>query len=211
MDKHKSGRAYIMVVFVSFPILLAALTALAVSINSRNISARHSDFFGMYELASAANILAMLDFEAAYLANRAAAHERALLRFVELLPDYYYEGVTLPADYVNQVRYYLLPMIWRDLEVSFGQQGNKLTRQFEIKLGTDHVFYGTIQLTRKSDRIEFRSEVTKKSDNIIPMREIVRGFVEWPDSAERRVNLYETFQIKNLDFFTPWVVELKKL
>ena len=211
MNKRSSGSAYIMVVFVSIPILLAALTALTVSINSRNISARHTDFFGMYELASAANIIAKLVFEEAYMANRMAAHSMALARFEEILPYNYDDGVTLPEDYVKHLRNYLLPMIWNHLEASFGQQGNSLTRQFQINLGTDHVFYGTIRINLEGDRIVFLATVNKLSDNIAPKREEVRGIIEWPAPAERKVCLSETFQLKNLDYFTPWVVELKKL
>ena len=229
MGKRKRGSAYIMVVFVSFPILLAALTALAVSINSRNISARHSDFFGMYDLASAAVVSSILTFEYAYVANRQAAHRNALLYFGKITDginnddnDSAYdnagdnydngeeEGVYLPAEYVNRFRHYLLPLIWTHFEVYFGQSGNILTRHFEINLGTDHVFYGTIRIRRGTDRIDIRSEVIKVSDNIVPMRVRVRGIVEWPDPAERKIYFCEANLIKNLDFFTPWVVELKK-
>ena len=211
MDRQKRGSAYIMVVFASFPILLAALTALAVSINSRNISARHSDYFGMYELASAASVFMMLIFEEAYIANRQAAHRKALIHFEEMLDGYYGERVNLPADYVNQFRHHLLPIIWAHFERSFNQQGNVLTRQFSINLGTEHVFYGTMRITRASDRIYFWSSVTKNSGNIPIMRETVQGSIRWPAPAARWVYLCETNAIKNLDFFTPWVVELKKL
>ena len=210
MGKQSKGSAYIMVVFVSIPILLAAFTALAVSINSRNISARHSDFFGIYELANAANVFAMLVFEEAYLANRAEAHEMALARFEEILPYYYGDGVILPAEYVNHVRNYLLPMIWAHLEEASQQQGNSLMRQFEINLGTEHTFYGTMRINLEGDRIVFLTTVTKDSGNIAPKREEVRGIIEWPAPTARKVYFSETFQIKNLDYFTPWVVELKK-
>ena len=210
MGKQKRGSAYIMVVFVSFPILLVALTAFAISLNSRNISLRHSDFFGMYELASAASILEILTFWEQYLANRDAAHEKALIHFGKSAPEYYGDSVTLPADYINRLRYYLQPMIWRHFEESFGQQGNVLTRQFEIILGTDHVFYGTMRITQESERIVFLATVIKRSDNIIPMRETVRGIIRWPYPVERKVYLCETNVLKNLDYFTPWVVELKK-
>ena len=245
MDKHKRGSAYIMVVFVSFPILLAALMALAVSINSRNISARHSDFFGMYELASAAVVSSILTFEEAYMAYRQAAHRDALLHFGLVFDDYHVEydenfrglyenygenddvcediadnneeDEFLPAEYVNRFRHYLVPMIWTHLKRSNVQSGNDLTRQFEIILGTDHVFYGTIRIIREVDRntrevvgIYFRSTVTKRSDNISPMRASVRGIIRWPAPVERKLYFCEINQIKNLDYFTPWVVELKK-
>ena len=228
------GSAYIMVVFVSVPIFFAALVALAVSINSRSISARHTELFGAYELASAANIFAMLVFEEAYLANRDEAHKMALPQFIEIPKDAceaedacesydtyegddIYEGdnayevheasVILPADYVNYFRGFLLPMIWGHLEESFGQRGNVLTRQFEIKLCTDAVFYGTMSITKASGQISFLTTVYKGSDNP-PLRAIARGIIEWPRPVGRRVELSETFQIKNLDYFTPWVVEL---
>ena len=211
MDKQKKGSAYIMVVFVSFPIILAALTALAVSINSRNISARHSDFFGMYELASAANIFAILAFEEAFMANRDAAHRAVVLHFEELLEDYYEDGVICLADYSFRFRSYLNPIIWRYLEGYIGQSGNVIARQFEIKLGTNHVFYSTMRITRAGDRIYFWSAVTKRSDNIVPMRAVVQGIVRWPAApAARDVYLSAISQIKNLDYFTPWVVELMK-
>ena len=209
--KEKKGSAYIMVVFASFPIMLVALAALVVSVNSRNISARHTDFFGMYELASAANIFAILIFEEAYLANRAAAHEATLLHFEELPFGDYEERVICLVDYANQYRSFLLAVMWEHLEESFGQQGNTLMRNFEINLGTEHVFYGTIRITRQNDRIIFRSEVAKDSANIVLMRSTVQGIVEWPAPTAAIVYLNEIFQIKNLDYFTPWVVELKKL
>ena len=264
---NKRGSAYIMVVFVSFPILLAALTAFAVSINSRNISARHTDFFGMYDLATAAVVSSIIIFEDAYLAYRQAAHRSALLHFRLVIDECYEEStkiflgynsnygendnnngeldvnngendnnsgenvnnngendnndgktdggyeesIVLQVDYINRFRYYLLPMIWAHFEVHFGQSGNELTRHFEINLGTDHVFNGTIRITRKVDGIHFRSEVIKVSDNIRPMRETVLGIIRWPPPAARQVYFCEENQIKNLDYFTPWVVELKKL
>ena len=211
MDKRKRGSAYIMVVFVSFPLLLAALTAFAVSINSRNISARHSDFFGMYELASAANTFAILVFEEAYLANREGAHRKTILHFEELLYDDYEECEICLADYHFQYRSFLLAMIWTHLEDNFDPQGNVLTREFEIILGKDHAFCGTISITQVNGEIRFTSEVTMESHNIVPMRAQVRGVVRWPAPAAREVRFSETYQIKNLDYFTPWVVELKKL
>ena len=211
MDKHKKGNAYIMVVFVSFPILLAALTALAVSINSRNISARHSDVFGMYELASAASLFAILAFEDAYLANREAAHDMALLRFEEVFDKYYGVGAINLATFFNHYRSYLLDRIWTDLQESFGQSGNVLTRQFEINLGTDHGFYGTMRITRVGVRIYFWASATKQSDNIRPLNERVEGYVMWTVPESRDINIDEVSQIKNLDYFTPWVVELKKI
>ena len=234
MDKHRSGRAYIMVVFVSFPILLAALTALAVSVNSRNISVRQTDFFGMYELASAATVFAIHIFEEAYLVNRRAAHVNALLHFVTVSDEnnlglvgnfgeiYYNSGgydvndtknVYLPADYIYRFKYYLLPGIREHLvnHFIFSRSGNNFTRSFTINLDTDHVFNGTMRITLESGRIIFLSQVTKASDNIIQMRLEVRGIAYWPDPVERNVCLCETNIIKNLDFFTPRVVELKKL
>ena len=210
MGKQKKGSAYIMVVFVSFPILLAALAALAVSINSRNISARHSDFFGMYEFASAANMFAMVALEEAYMAYREAAHSMALLQFEEMHYDYYEEGVIHLAEYAWHFRNYLIPMIWTHLEGLYGKGENVINWQFEIILGTDHVFYGTMRITRESDRIYFWSQVTKESDNIVPIRDTVQGIVGWPTPAEKEFPLYAAYQIKNLDYFTPWVVELMK-
>ena len=211
MDKRKQGNAYIMVMFAAFPILLAALTVFAVSINSRNISARHTVFFGTYELASAANIFVMLDFQEAYFLYRDAAHRKALIYFEELLENSNEKSETLPASYVDRFRYYLLPMIWRHLESSFAQQGNVLTRQFEINLGTNHTFCGTMRVERASNRIYFRASVTKKSENIVPVITTVQGVIRWPAPVERKVEFCCNLQIKNLDYFTPWVVELKRL
>ena len=209
MGKLKRGSAYIMVVFVSFPIILAALTALAVSVNSRNITARHSDFFGMYELAVAANLNAMSIFEDAYFAKRITAHRNALYPIVAHETN---DGksITLPEDYVNRFRYYLLPLIKTHLEGRFNRSGNIFTQNFTIKLGTEHVFYGRIQIRFESNGIYFRSEVTKQSDNIVIMRERTRGIVWWSNPTQQTVYLCETNQIKKLDFFTPRVVELMK-
>ena len=210
MDKQKRGSAYIMVVFVSFPIFLVVLLAFAVSINSRNISARHTNVFGMYELASAANVYAILMFEQAYLTYRNAAHSRALLQFVEINGEDNVNGVTLPAEYLNRFKFYMLPMIWTNFEPHFTVSGNERTRQFEINLGTEHVFYGTMRITQESNQIHFWTTVTKRSDNVIPLSETVRGIVGWPDAAERRIYFCEQSQIKNLDYFTPWVVEFMR-
>ena len=209
MDKQKRGNAYIMVMFAMFPILLAALTAFIVSSNSRNISVRHSDFFGTYELASAANIFVMLDFQEAYYTYRDDAHRKALIHFVELLENSNKKSVTLPPDYVNKFRYYLLQMIWKRLELSFGGQGNILTRSFKINLGIKHNFCGTMRIERASDRIYFRASVDALG---IPFSNAtVQGVIRWPAPVYREVEFCDNFQIKNLDFFTPWVVELKKL
>ena len=222
MGKKRRGSAYIMVVFVSLPIFFAAFMALTISINSRSISARHSELFGAYELASAANIFVMQLFEEAYLANRNEAHKMALPLFIEIpeddhdtdeadeadkAPEAPETHVVLSAAYVNNFRDFLLPMIWGHLEESFGQRGNALARQFEIKLCTDTVFYGTMRITKESEQITFLTTVYKGSGSP-PLRAIVRGIIEWPRPVARRVELSETFQIKNLDYFTPWVVEL---
>ena len=210
VNKLKRGSAYIMVLFAAIPILLAAFTALAVSVNSRNISARHTVFFGVYELASAANIFVMLDFQNAYLANREAAHKRALTHFEDIFVDDNEKSVNLPAGYVDVFRHYLQPMIWEHLELSFGMQGNVLTRQIVLNLGADHAFYGTMRVERASERIIFRAVVNLESDNIAPYRATVQGIIRWPDAAPRTVGLCGDFQIKNLDYFTPWVVELMR-
>ena len=210
MDKKNQGRAYIMVVIVSLPIMFSALTALTISVNSRNLSARHSDFFGMYELASAANIYAILVMEEAYLANREAAHISTLLHFEELTHDNYHESVICLVDYAYQFRSRLLLMIWSYFEDYYGRSGTAITRQFEIKLGTDHVFYGTMTITQAYGGIKFLSVVTQESDNILPIRARVRGIVRWPTPQVREVYLEHVYQIKNLDYFTPWVVELMR-
>ena len=211
VDKKKQGRAYIMVVIVSFPIMFSALTALTISANSRNMSARHSDLFGMYELASAANIYAILVMEDAYLANREAAHISTILHFEELPHNNYREGVICLTDYAYQFRSRLLSMIWSYLEDYYDRSGTAITRQFVIKLGTDHVFYGTMTITQADGELRFLSEVTKESDNILPIRARVRGIVRWPIPQAREVYLEDVYQIKNLDYFTPWVVEFMKI
>ena len=198
-----------MVVFVSFPILLAALTAFAVSINSRNIMARHPDFFGMYELAGAATVSAILAFEEAYLASRHTAHKNALFHF-GLSDDYLGGGYFYLADYVNRFEHYIRLAIWQRLQGNFTLRGNDLTRTFNISLGTDHVFNGTIRITTRDSRVYVRTQVIKASDNIMPMRSTVRGVIYWPTPADTRVYFCDISIIKNLDFFTPRVVELKK-
>ena len=205
MSKHSKGSAYVMVVFVSIPLLLVLLTAFLVSINSRNSAARHEISFTLYELASSKNALSILAFEDAYRFTRLEAHEKAVMRHVNFAQVPIDGSFTLPSVYPTTFRNYATPLIQTRLLDNFTWHGGALRHQFHIRVGETE-FTGTSIIAFSGNRVTFVTDIERALP--VSRRVSIQARVEWPEDAEKKVYFLENFQIKNLDYFTPRVVEL---
>ena len=205
MNKKSSGSAYLMVIFVSIPILLILFVALATSANSRNSTAHHGTAFGLYELAHSANVLAIAAFEDAYKELRLEAHLSVLQTYFDFMQMPVPQSLSLPASYMCTFRRQLTPLIKTKLQEHFILQGSSLQRPIELQVGQIS-FSGVSTIVFLENGATFTTTVSKSPSGRSSVS--VRGRLVWPEEAEKKIYLGENFEIKNLDYFTPWVVEL---
>ena len=204
MKQNNRGSAYIIVVLASVPIFLVIFIAFTVSLNSRSISMLRAQTYGLYELASAANIIAMSLFEGAYIYNRNSVHAETIIYFAEYIYHAEY-GIIFPKQYINRFRDEITPLIRNRLMEYFTDSDGLLTRQFEVSIsyGSMDVFTGSTEIKFCINRVYFTTGIINANRRVE-----VRGIIRWPCEIERKVYFVYEKQLNFLDYFTPWVVEL---
>ena len=204
MNKSTRGSAYIMAVFVSLPILLILFALLAASANSRN-SLRHGSAAMLHEIASSANVLAIAAFEEAYKYVRHAAHMGVLSQYFDFTQMPIPNKLALPVSYTSTFREQITPLIQTRLKEHFVLQGAILRHPFNLQVG-ETGYSGVTTISFLDDRVYFETVVKHNP----PSRStaVVRGRLVWQEGPVLEILLDENFCFKNLDYFTPWVVEL---
>ena len=200
MTKKNRGSAYVMVVFISIPIFMGLLAAYAMSRTRIDLIPSYQAASGLYEVANSATIYAMLALEAAYLATREKAHEKS---FADLGLQALENGsVTLPATYSKAFITNATALIQEELEKSHGQKGAVFSRSFKLTVDGE-VFEGMSHISVKNEAFYFTTDVTCPGASGVR----VTGIITWPTQLPNNAD-FQSFSIKNLDDFSPWVLEL---
>ena len=203
------GRAYFLVLLVAASVLLAGSVALRAASGGLRIASLRGEIFGAHEFAGAANVLAIRDFEEAYLEARGEAHRAALSAcFGGPAPS---GGTVLPPCYAGHFREALLPLVTERLRGRYVFFDGALSREFEAGLasgGESRVFSGATHISLRGGGPVFRTDVNMLAGGQRVALASSQAVLAWPATPEAEI-LVENGQIaKGLDYFTPWVLEL---
>jgi len=218
-NKNNAGAAQIIVVLMSLTILALAALLVAVTVNSRNISAGYRNFSGLYDMAVAGNEQAFRVFEEAFARYGNDAYAYAV-------------GLYLNGDAVDYKQIFYRDMkfyIEQELANNFTAIGfdNRFTRNWTLSIDVTpqgiHELYIAETVVRISGAVyEIETYVTKatnETENRPQNGVAVRSIFRWDENEipeilfrdEQNEFHYLSFDINFLDFYTPRMLELTRV
>jgi len=211
-SKSRRGSAYISVLATTMLIIVLAAIALSVTTVSRRITARYSDYIGLYDLAVAGNEQALLLLLQALDARRADISRRAWLEvktwdyvsFVHLN-----NGLSLGASSRDEFRRIFIEKAMADLRASMGSMFSRYFFKYQLTWGLDATigidghtvsdsYRAVTTLCAAANRFHLDTVIHRYIDGEPGIQAIVDASINWTRTGYMAIIL-DAYTIYNLE------------